>query len=328
MGEATTLSQAIKPRGVPTWVINDPRLTLTALRVLGTFYSCADQFGWCYPKNQNSAARLGMSVKAFSKHVTRLRTMGFLERGARNEHGGFWWHVHHSERSRLPEGDSKSPSRGRLLYSTSSGTSKTPAAAPQTVEGEMDTRPDEGLQGCLLDDPTPKKSGGRKQPAPTRTTKERIEQRLSAAGQADRFADAARLKQPGVPDAGNPSACGRAFARWHEQGVSYKEIRAAQDLFWQEFDPTLGPPAWKVFVAQSSVWIDAAKEAIYQEELPKKRAENQRRHDERLERYEQEGYDGLGPDPGLIRYRSSGWPGGQAPPALVRVWKKQAGLLV
>src|ERR1041385_467335 len=81
-------------------------LTRTDIKVLAAYCGCADwQTGWAYPKAQTLAAQLGMTAKTFSKYTTRLKAAGLLFRGRRHPHGGFWWWIDYSGRSRPLEGD-------------------------------------------------------------------------------------------------------------------------------------------------------------------------------------------------------------------------------
>ena len=74
---------------VPVSAFIDPRLSGTALRVLGMLCSYTDRNGMCFPTQKSLAKRLGLSRQVVNYQVKSLREAGYLlvERRT-NEHGG------------------------------------------------------------------------------------------------------------------------------------------------------------------------------------------------------------------------------------------------
>lgn len=74
---------------VPVSAFMDPRLSGTALRVLGVLCNYTDRNGMCFPTQKSLAKRLGLSRQVVNYQVRFLREAGYLlvER-RKNEHGG------------------------------------------------------------------------------------------------------------------------------------------------------------------------------------------------------------------------------------------------
>lgn len=84
---------------IPARALDDSRMTAPALRVLLEFGRCADRSGWCHPKAQTIADRIGCGRSAVANQVKLLKEWGYLERGGtlvdgRPQHG-YWWRVIH-----------------------------------------------------------------------------------------------------------------------------------------------------------------------------------------------------------------------------------------
>jgi hypothetical protein len=283
---------------MPIRAFDDTRLTRTDLKVLVAYCSCVDwKTGWGWPKARNLAAQLGMTAPTFAKYTARLKAAGYLFRGRRYEHGGFWWWVDYAGRSCPPEGNSKlPPQEGQLLYSTSFGSCTTPAPVGPEEEPMPIQDPsvweDGGYRAPEV--PAPPK---RERPAPPKSPP-----KLNATTVAIRLQESASYYQYGYPAPPLDPIRG-TFARWHREGVSYKVINEAVNLCGQELGGMLDVPLAAYFLKHGFEWIDKAKQVIYERELPKKIERYRARRAEMFAEMEKT-------DPGLVKYRASRFPAG------------------
>jgi hypothetical protein len=247
----------------------DARVSRLTLAVLEDFVGCADDHGWCWPKLKTLAARRGMTLKAYSKHVAKLKEGGHLYRGMRHDHGGYWWLVANTQREVALTVGTPSRLPGRLLYSTCSGT--TPPLTAGEEEPQMnyiDLRELEGVSDLPEDRPHP-------QARPPAKPKKSAPPKLNAYALAEKFCRRHRGFYPGVAPPSR-AMLGKNFAHWHREGVSYEIIDTAIDLFFASVQATLFAPADRVFIKQRFQWIDQAAEIYFREvELPRFQREDE-----------------------------------------------------
>jgi hypothetical protein len=216
--------------------------------------------GWGWPKLQVMADQLGMHPSTLSWHIGRLKAWGYLRRGRRHLHGGFWWQVLWDDTSHTS--DTNFESGLKVLYANRSGT--TPALnaleeetpMPITDRSEWEQCPDTPKER-----PTPKAK-----PAAKERTGRPVHQ--NAFTLAEGFY---RLHRLHYPYSAPPSRAmlGRTFAHWHREGVKYAVIDLAVRSFFDSVQSDLVAPADKVFIKQRHRWVEEAAAAYYQDvELP------------------------------------------------------------
>lgn len=63
---------------IPTYAMNDKRLTFTDVRVLSMLGSYTDRNGWCYPSQQTIADDMGVSRMTVSRCIKKLCKYGHI----------------------------------------------------------------------------------------------------------------------------------------------------------------------------------------------------------------------------------------------------------
>lgn len=123
---------------------------------------------------------------------------------------------------------------------------------------------DEGASGYLEEKP-PKKS--------TRPTKAKKPERWNPVTLSQYFGNNTRVRQWGHANPAPAKMMAGTFRRWHDvDGVTYREIAVAIDLFFDQFPADLEAPAGRLFIKQGFQWIAEAKGEIYQADLPQVQA--------------------------------------------------------
>lgn len=64
---------------LPSWVVDDRRLTPSPLLVLLALGTHSNKEGWCFVKRQTIGDRIGMSAGAVTNHLRTLADLGYLE---------------------------------------------------------------------------------------------------------------------------------------------------------------------------------------------------------------------------------------------------------
>jgi len=235
---------------------------LRTLLVLGLY---TDKKGRCHVKVATVAQVLGTHPHNAQKYLRELETRGYLRRVPQHwKHGGQRENTYElvlggQSMPTAPGGaQADCPHKERVLERVQEPGPGGP------VEEKMRTESDACNDGLVIDV---------RDPHPTRP-KAKSPEKLNPVTLAEYTVCKFRRLQWGTPGAVTAKELGGHFRRWHhDEGVCYREIKVAVDLFCEEW-PEIDVPAGRLFIKQRFDWITKAKEFIYQQDLPKKQAAN------------------------------------------------------
>lgn len=233
-----------------------------------------NQAGKCHVKVRTLGAILGTDIRNVKRYLRALEKAGYLKSSPQ-----FWPDGRQRENNyevvvggwsapTTPGGATTDHPNECVLERVQA---KPGAAEPHNVEEMMDWN-SESPPATL-----PEKSKRTAPPSQKAPPKKARLRPKGAVGLAWSFACKSERRQPEVPCV--TTAVAGELSRWRKLGATDRELEEAIKIFWSEFEPA-GPPAWKVFIKTSSVWVDKAKEALYQRRLPKLKVLHERMWDE------------------------------------------------
>lgn len=205
------------------------------------------------------ASEIGLSRTTIWRALTSLEFDGWVERERR--HGKKGWRLTDEIRL-LPMVERPTPHGGEALE-TLLEREKSLALSGPRLEENMRSESDACNDGLVID----------VRDHPTKP-KAKSPEKFNPVTLGDYMVNKVRRLQWGTPGAVTAREYGGHFRRWHhDEGVCYREIKVAIDLFCEEW-PGIDVPAGRLFIKQRFTWITRAKEEIYQQELPVKQAAN------------------------------------------------------
>lgn len=249
---------------IPARAVFDLQLQPALLRTLLVLGLYTDKRGRCYVKVATVAQVLGTHPKNAQKYLRLLERAGYLRRVAQHCSNGrqrenAYELVLGGESSATPPGGvvSDSPHKERVLERVQEPGPGGP------VEEDMRSESDSCNDGLVID----------VRDHPTKP-KAKSPEKFNPVTLGDYMVNKVRRLQWGTPGAVTAREYGGHFRRWHhDEGVCYREIKVAIDLFCEDW-PGIDVPAGRLFIKQRFTWITRAKEEIYQQELPVKQAAN------------------------------------------------------
>lgn len=270
---------------IPARAMFDPRLTPVLLRTLLALGLHTDKKGRCHVKVATLAAVLGTADRNVTRYLRQLEQFGYLKIIPRYwPHGGRRENTYELVLGVVVEPttrvvvEANHPHKERVLER---GT--TPAlTGPGSEETmwEIDLRETEGASATMPERPAKK--------SPTRPRTKGHPDKLNPVSLSQYFVNKARSHQWGHPNATPVKVLAGTFRRWRDDdGVTYREIAVAIDLFFDQLPPGLEAPAGKLFIKQGYQWITEAKGDIYERDLPKAKAASKELHRELRQTYEQ-----------------------------------------
>jgi hypothetical protein len=219
----------------------------------------------CWVKQKTLAEIFGISRQAVQQRQRGLVTAGYLKVTPQ-----FWASGSQRENAYelVFEGQALElappASSGACAIGTEKENREKSPALLGPVEEKMRSESDACNDGLVIDV---------RDPRPTRP-KAKSPEKLNPVTLAEYTVHKFRRLQWGTPGAVTAKELGGHYRRWHhDEGVCYREIKIAVDLFCEEW-PEIDVPAGRLFIKQRFDWITKAKEFIYQQDLPKKQAAN------------------------------------------------------
>jgi len=257
------LTQVRKARPGTGWVLEgDTKHKVSAAARQTMLHRVADHAndnGVCRLSMYVLAAETGWSYRTVRRALESLEKDGFIEREHRYGKRGY----RVADEIRLVSlGAPPCVPQGQALEAPLRSVKSPALIGP--VEENMRTESDACNDGLVIDV---------RDPHPTRP-KAKSPEKLNPVTLAEYTVCKFRRLQWGTPGAVTAKELGGHFRRWHhDEGVCYREIKVAVDLFCEEW-PEIDVPAGRLFIKQRFDWITKAKEFIYQQDLPKKQAAN------------------------------------------------------
>lgn len=247
----------------PARAVFDSRLKPAHLRTLLALGLHTNPKGRCHVKAATLAAIVGTHVQNVRRYLRELEKFGYLTRSEMTWRNG----GRRENAYELVLGGEYPATQGACVVGDSpheervTRTRTTPAlAGPGEDDMGIHTEADACNDG--LDRPT------RQKPKAKKKTGHPEKSNAHTVGQY--FVALARSHQFGHAGAATLGQMTGTFRRWHhDDGVSYREILRAIDLFFDQLPPDLEAPAGRVFIKQGFDWIAQAKVDIYRQELPK-----------------------------------------------------------
>lgn len=241
---------------VPAAAVFDPRLTPVLRRTLEALGLFTDKNGQCHVKIATLAAILATDPRNVKRYLRRLEGFGYVRTTPQfRAHGGQRENTYElvlggwSGLTTPGVVEADHPHKERVLEGG------TTAGRAGGEVAEMNNPADPCNDGLVpTGGKTPKKCGTK---------------RMNAVTLAADFVNMARTLQFGHPTPATHVQMRGAFRRWHDQGVDYRTIERAIQLFRDAWSPDIQAPAGKLFIKQAEQWIAAARDDIYAEELPK-----------------------------------------------------------
>lgn len=264
---------------IPARAVFDLQLQPALLRTLLVLGLYTDKLGRCHVKVATVAQVLGTHPKNAQKYLRLLERAGYLRRVAQHCTNGrqrenTYELVLGGESSATPPGGvvSDSPHRERVSERVEKSPARTGPGEEDLDMNYVDLRETEGAS-----DLAPENS----RPRPTKPKAKRRPDQMNPVGLAQYFAAKTRSHQWGHPNATPIKVLAGTFRRWRDDdGVTYREIAIAIDLFFDQLPPGLEAPAGRLFIKQGFDWISKAKGDIYQQDLPKMKAASRALHQE------------------------------------------------
>lgn len=253
---------------VPASAVFDPRLKPAHRRCLEVIGLHTDKNGRSHLKKATIATVMGTHPKNVQRYVRELEGWGHLRRIERRwPHGGQRENTYElvlgGEYAATPRGGvhADSPHEEGVLELVTTPALLGPGEENLDMQ-RTNLRETEGPSATLPDEPVKK---------PTRPkAKKAHPEKQNAMTVGQYFVTKARAHQWGHPGAATVGQMTGTFRRWHnDEGVSYREILRAIDIFFAQLPADLSAPAGKIFIKQGFDWITQAKGDIYREELPK-----------------------------------------------------------